>query len=389
MIKSVNSYNIPLKSASFKGGETPTLTIEGTKTKAKVYTDDIDKTTAEQIKTICSHPVFQDLPVRIMPDAHAGKNTVVGFTSPIGIKGEIIPAIIGTDIGCGILCTEIDTKGSIDFAKLDSVIRNFISNNKKEPAYISKAISENLREELDVVCRENEENTLGHIGTLGGGNHFIEIDCDSSGKKYLIVHTGSRNLGRQTAEKYLNKAQRQNPYGIKELSYLTGDEAKKYLSDIKTVQEYAKANRQAITDTIIEKMGWKKISSFESMHNYIDKNGIIRKGAIEAEKGQKIIIPLNMKDGALIAYGKGNSDWNNSAPHGAGRKLSRMQAKEDISLDEYQKSMQGIYTTCISPKTIDEAPQAYKNSKKIENCIEPAAAVEKRIKPLYNFKNKR
>lgn len=365
--------------------------IEGSQTKAKVFAKNPDENLTEQIKTICSHPVFKDLPVRIMPDTHKCRASLVGFTSPIGIKGEIIPGIIGGDIGCGMLCCDVDTNGQdIDYKKLD-----YITNNKIVPTYnrmsedkkshLSK-IANSLKQISPRLLNTSEKKMISDLGTLGGGNHFIELDKSQDGKLFLVIHSGSRGFGQAVYNYHNNVANKQNPYTIKALSYLTGDEAQQYLEDMRLAQNYARLNRRIMADSILKAMNWNEKSSFESVHNYISDDNIIRKGAISAHKNEKVIIPLNMKDGALIAKGKGNPDWNNSAPHGAGRKISRARAKELIKLEAYQHDMQGIYTTSVCEKTIDEAPRAYKNSDEIKETIIPAVDIVEQIKPQYNYK---
>ena len=393
MINSISfgNYSNMKKNISFKSNNSSKgdmVEIEGTQTKAKVYTKNIDAPTTEQIQRLCSHPVFKDMPIRVMPDTHLGKVAVVGFTAPVNPNGEVIPAILGNDIGCGMLCCEINTGNKeIDFDKLDKVIRNFINSNEF-PKDLS--VSKDFYKKVDGLCSSlnwADTNTqISRLATLGGGNHFIEIDKSSDGKTYMVIHTGSRNLGKQIASKYGHIASQQNPYE-RGMSYLSGDEAKQYLEDIKIVSKYAQVNRRLIADKIIKDMGWTEKSSFESIHNYIGEDGIIRKGAISAKKDERVIIPLNMHDGSLIAEGKGNPDWNNSAPHGAGRILSRSEAQKSVSLEDYQKIMAGIYTTCVSTKTIDESPQAYKDAKEIERNIGDSVSIQEKIKPVYNFKN--
>ena len=374
--------------------ESNTLQIKGSQTTAKVFTQNIDEQTKAQFTLICSHPVFKDLTVRIMPDTHAGKSVPVGFTAPIGKNGEIIPSLISGDIGCGMLCCEIDTNGDeIDFKKLDEIIRTYIaSSHPKFPTSLNthiKAIKKALEEICNYKLKTSTDKMIAGLGTLGRGNHFIEIDKSNNGKTYLLIHSGSRNFGKKVFTHHQNIAMQQNPYRIPELSYLTSDEAKEYLQDMQLAQKYAQLNRRIIADEIIKHMGWKEVSSFESIHNYIGEDNIIRKGAISARAGQKVIIPLNMKDGAIIAVGQGNQDWNNSAPHGAGRKFSRLQAARNIQLQDYKASMNGIYTSCICPETIDEAPAAYKDSKGIESDIKPTVKLLNKILPKYNFKDKK
>ena len=390
-----NSNKVYNNKITFKGQQDSfekSISIKGSETEAKIYTTNVNQAALDQIREFCNHPAFKDAPIRIMPDVHAGKNSVVGFSAPI-INGKVIPNVIGGDIGCGMLCCEIDINGEeIDFEALDNVIQKYISTSHNQ---IPTARKENLPEiekELRALCKgtlnANPEKAIAGLGTLGGGNHFIEIDQSSDGKNFLVIHTGSRNLGQLVCKHHHDIALQQNPYANPDLSYLTGDEAKEYLKNMRIAQKYAQINRKIIADEIIKQMGWKKVDSFESVHNYIDDKNITRKGAISAKKGEKIIIPLNMRDGAIIALGKGNIDWNQTAPHGAGRKLTRSQAMEAIKMEDYKKSMEGIYTTSICQNTLDECPQAYKDSDEITFNITPTADVVDKIRPRYNFKNR-
>ena len=393
----------------------------------KIFTDNIEPEALNQIYTLIKQPAFADCKVRIMPDVHAGKGCVIGFTADLGDK--VIPNIVGVDIGCGMLCCEIG-KIDIDYAKLDSVIREHI------PA--GRAVRD---EELSFVqldnlhCKDrlkNIERLKCSLGTLGGGNHFIEVDEDDDGMKYLVIHTGSRNFGKQVAEIYQQMAiddmqgadklaeeskkliaeykaagrQKDIQRGLaelkrkwqpdklnipKELCYLTGEHREMYLHDMKICQEFARVNRRAIQDIIFYHMGWtfsrSFIERFQTIHNYIDHDtNIVRKGAISAKVGEKLLIPINMRDGCIIGVGKGNEDWNCSAPHGAGRIMSRSKAKENVSLEEYQESMRGIYTTSVSQSTIDESPMAYKPMDEILEHIKDTVEIVKIIKPVYNFK---
>ena len=438
----------------------------------KIYTDDIEQEAIEQIDLLLEQEPFKDCKVRIMPDVHAGKGCVIGFTADLGDK--VIPNIVGVDIGCGMLCVELG-KINLDLEKLDKVI------NENIPA------GRNIREEKlmnfdkinDLYClRELKETKKFNraIGTLGGGNHFIEVDVDEEDNKYLVIHTGSRNLGKQVADYYQNLAielcsgkeemfkkkeeiittykeqgkkseiqkalkeleaeyKQNKPELPNELCYLEGKYREMYLHDMEICQRYASQNRINIAKTILgkylnancvpetfpknieeliehtaktiglfilkDKDGLKAdndggyfehsghVSLFETIHNYISfDDNIVRKGAIRANKGERVIIPINMRDGSIIAVGKGNEDWNNSAPHGAGRLMSRRKAKETFNLDEFKKSMADIYSTSVLEETIDEAPFAYKPMQEIIDNIQDTVEVEKIIKPIYNFKAK-
>ena len=406
----------------------------------KIFTDNIEREAIDQINTLLEQPAFADCKVRIMPDVHAGAGCVIGFTADLGDK--VIPNIVGVDIGCGMLTVElgcIDTGingktdnsianyvTDIDYEKLDNVIRTCIPSGR------------NVHEEINYIFPELKNlrcyNKLKNIdwlersmGTLGGGNHFIEIDEGFEGRKYLVIHTGSRNLGKQVADYYQNLAVelmigrdklayerdrliaeykdqgrsseiqdaikelrntwRKKTNDIpKELCYLTGKYRDDYIYDMKICQRFAKQNRLMIALKIMLSMGWYSIDPFETVHNYIDESNMIRKGAISAKKGEKVLIPINMRDGSLLCVGKGNEDWNCSAPHGAGRIMSRNKARESISMESFRESMTGIYTTSVCESTIDESPMAYKPMNEIINNIKDTVDILDVLKPVYNFK---
>lgn len=393
----------------------------------KIFTDNIEPEALNQVYTLIKQPAFSDCKVRIMPDVHAGKGCVIGFTADLGDK--VIPNIVGVDIGCGMLCCEIG-KIDIDYEKLDTVIRENIPAGR---AVREEKVPFDQIEELH--CKDQLKNMdwlKSSLGSLGGGNHFIEVDEDADGAKYLVIHTGSRNLGKQVAEIYQQMAiddmqgadklkekserliadykaagrQKDIQRGIaelkrkwqpdklnipKELCYLTGKHREMYLHDMKICQEFARINRRAIQHIIFYYMGWtfsrSTMERFHTVHNYIDHDtNIVRKGAISAKAGEKVLIPINMRDGCIIGIGKGNEDWNCSAPHGAGRIMSRSKAKENVSLEEYRESMKGIYTTSVSQSTIDESPMAYKPMQEIVENIKDTVDILKIIKPVYNFK---
>ena len=390
----------------------------------KIFTDNIEYEALEQIKTLTGHPAFSDCKIRIMPDVHAGAGCVIGFTADLGDK--VIPNIVGVDIGCGMLTVNLG-QIDIDFGKLDKVIRQYV------PSGHSVHSVETCKEYFfrRLRCFEHLQNIdrlQKSLGTLGGGNHFIEIDEDSKGNKYLIIHTGSRNLGKQVADYYQNlaieKCDRKHkinhyhnelienfkswgkekeincawqelhqwfkkyiPELPKELSYLTGKDRLDYLNDMRLCQTFASDNRFMIARKIMEKMKWDTNECFETIHNYIEpRTNIIRKGAIAAYEGQKVLIPMNMRDGCIVAIGKGNEDWNCSAPHGAGRLMSRAKAKTSISMEEFESSMEGIYTTSINEFTLDESPMAYKPMEDIMKHIKDTVDIVDIIKPIYNFK---
>lgn len=385
----------------------------------KIFTDNIDPLAVNQIYEMISQSTFKDQQVRIMPDAHAGSNCVVGFTSTLGDK--IIPNVIGVDIGCGMRTVMLG-KIDIDLPALDEFIKNNI------PAGSNYAREENGRDLIEslYVAKQLRDfpRLFGSIGSLGGGNHFIEIDEDLEGNKYLVIHSGSRNLGMQVASIYQKLAVRdckgvaeeernaviqklkgqgrisEIPNAIKEVNakfayrskipndycYLDGTHAEKYLHDMRICQVFAERNRAKIAEKILKFLGLSRVEWFETVHNYIDENNVVRKGAISAKQGEKVIIPMNMRDGCLIAVGKGNPDWNNSAPHGAGRLVSRSEAKKLFTEEEFKEEMKGIYTTTADKSTIDESPMAYKPTSEIEALISPTVEIISKIFPIYNFK---
>ena len=389
----------------------------------KVFAETFENEAWEQVKKLANYSAYDNSIIRIMPDAHAGKGCTIGTT--MTLHGMVTPNLVGVDIGCGMLVVDLG-EIEIDFAKLDSIIKTFVPSGFD----IHTQAWDKFDELDELICINSCDisRAIHSIGTLGGGNHFIEVDySEKTGHKYLVIHTGSRNLGVQVCKFYqdlafkkLNEmseikkqvsneviakckaegrqkdiptelkkalANIQKPSADKELAHLEGDDFKNYIHDMEIVQKFAALNRATIAKIILQKMGWKELDRFETIHNYIDiKNMILRKGSISAQAGEKVIIPMNMRDGSLICVGKGNADWNYSAPHGAGRLMSRNKAKSAISLADFEKSMEGIYSTTVSRSTIDESPMAYKNMDEIVRCIEPTVDVVDVIKPLYNFK---
>lgn len=390
----------------------------------KIFTSNVEKEALNQIDDLLSLDAFKNSKIRIMPDVHAGKGCVIGFTGNLGEK--VIPNVVGVDIGCGMLCVNLGNI-EIDLEKLDKVIRKFVPSGMN--------VHEEKVQEFDLTklkCFSNLVNVQrleNSLGTLGSGNHFIEIDIDNDNNKYLIIHSGSRNLGVQVAEYYQKTAiemcnnndeykkeyhdiiinykkdgkekeineklkEFQNKYKErkkeipKEFAYLEGDRRNDYLNDMKICQKFASLNRMVMAEIICRHMGIKFDDYFETIHNYISfEDNIVRKGSISAKKGERVLIPMNMKDGCIVAIGKGNDDWNQSAPHGAGRLMSRKKAKEILNLNDYKNSMKDIYTTSVCEETIDEAPAAYKNTSEIIENIKDTVDVEKIIKPIYNYKD--
>lgn len=394
--------------------------IRGKNTIAHVFTDCIDDVSETQIQLLCDQDFVRGSKICIMPDVHAGAGCTIGTT--MTITDKVVPNLVGVDIGCGMETIELNEK-SIDFNVFDSFIYKNIPagmNVRKNP---HKYVQEIEIDRLKCLYHINKNRAYNSIGTLGGGNHFIEIDKDEDGNLFLIIHSGSRHLGKEVAEYYQEEAYRQLnncskkilddtisalkaagkeqeiPSVIKkmkqeqrtaiprELAYASGYLFDEYIHDMKIVQKFAQTNRRAMADDIVKGLGLSVKERFTTIHNYIDTECmILRKGAVSAQKGEKLLIPVNMRDGSLICIGKGNADWNYSAPHGAGRLFSRARAKQLFSLEEYRETMQGIFTTSINEATLDECPMAYKNMEDIVNNIAPTAEILKCIKPVYNFK---
>lgn len=391
----------------------------------KIFTENVDYKALQQIFTLVKQDSFANSKIRIMPDVHAGAGCVIGFTATYIDK--IIPNIVGVDIGCGMRVANLG-KANIDLQEFDEVIKKFIPSGRN----VNQTEQVDFSRLKDLRCYHHLKNPSGYfeksIGTLGSGNHFIELEVDDEQNVYLVIHTGSRNLGKQVAEYYQNVAidvisgtrhfdqqskviiekykaigkEKEIEHVLKEikhswktqtvkipkdLCYVENSDMDDYLHDMRICQEYAVLNRETIMKNILTHIGIKPIESFETIHNYVDMDHkIIRKGAVSAKKDEILLIPINMRDGSLLCKGKGNEDWNCSAPHGAGRILSRSEAKELISLDEFKKSMSGIYTTSVCKSTIDESPMAYKPMEEIMNCIKDTVEIMKILKPIYNYK---
>ena len=351
----------------------------------KVYAKSLEESAKRQVDELAGLDAFGNAKIRIMPDAHAGAGCVIGFTANLGER--VVPNLVGVDIGCGMYTVELEDS-SFTFKRLDEVVRKSIphgfSVNRKPTCDISK---------LGLRCFDqlkNVEHLNKSLGTLGGGNHFIEVDEDSSGQRYLVIHTGSRNLGLQVAVLYQQKAYGSCKADVpKDLKWLEGQDADDYLHDMYICQEWAVKNREEIARKILVGLRNGARDSFHTTHNYIAKDdGIIRKGAISAKVGERVLIPLNMRDGCLLCTGLGNDDWNDSAPHGAGRTMSRRKAKDTLSLDEFKRQMNGIYSTTVCQATIDEAPGAYKDATDIIEAIDGVTVdIDARLNVVYNFKS--
>ncbi len=398
------------------------LEIKGKVNTAICYATVIEEEAIEQIRRMCDYDFTAGSKVRIMPDVHAGKGCTIGTTMTVIDKA--VPNVVGVDIGCGMYTVNLGNI-EIDFEKLDEACHFVPSGMNVWQGRQEHFDLERLRCFRELKDSKRLERSLG---TLGGGNHFIEIDKASDGTKYLVIHTGSRNLGKQVAENYqklaidLNRGMENyfeqrdeiirtykeqgrrseiqaalkelfRQREVKETSmpedlcYLYGKYFEDYLADVEICQQFAKRNRELIAEIILDRYGLTAIDTFHTIHNYIDTGEmILRKGAIAAHKGEKVLIPINMRDGSVVAVGKGNPEWNYSAPHGAGRVMSRAGARKSLSLEEYKKEMEGIYTTSVNEDTLDEAPMAYKSLSDIIDVIGESVEVIEVLKPIYNFK---
>jgi tRNA-splicing ligase RtcB (3'-phosphate/5'-hydroxy nucleic acid ligase) len=367
------------------------IELQGKYNTAKVFTDNVESTAISQIINLLNQPFVNGANIRIMPDVHAGAGCVIGFTADL--QDMVIPNLVGVDIGCGVLVVDI-TNLNIDIPELD----NYIHNNIPAGFSIHNSVVSNVinkyKDFENMLCFDklykNERFGLA-IGTLGGGNHYIEVDrSDKTGKTYLVIHTGSRNMGKQVADYYQKIAiEKHGSDHPKDLCFVTDDDMQDYLYDMSICQKYAIINRNTIANLILKNFGTKvdKLNNFTTIHNYINfEDNIMRKGAVSAQKDEILIIPMNMRDGSLICVGKGNADWNFSAPHGAGRIMSRGEAKRSINLDDYKESMEGIYTTCVNQGTLDESPMAYKPIEEIIANIGDTVEIVDIVKPIYNFK---
>jgi len=400
--------------------------VKGKYNTAKVFTDVVDEKSLQQIKTLCDQEFTSGARIRLMPDVHAGAGCTIGTT--MTIKDKIVPNLVGVDIGCGMetLMIHKDSEAAQKFdpAQLDMIIRKNIpcgfDIRKFEHQYVAEVEWDNIKGIY------NKHRAQLSLGTLGGGNHFIEADKDEEGNLYIVVHSGSRHAGLEIAEYYQEMAWRQlngktkadleamisqlkaegreteieakrvemnaqiKTQIPKDLAYVSGYLFDDYINDMRIMQHFAMLNRKAMINSISIGLHLKKeeiVDQFTTIHNYIDtENMILRKGAVSAQKGEKLLIPINMRDGSLICLGKGNEDWNCSAPHGAGRVMSRMKAKKELSMEEFKAEMSGIYSTTVTKETLDEAPMAYKTMDDIVANIGPTADILNVIKPIYNFK---
>ena len=398
------------------------LEIKGKLNTAICYAAVIEDEAIEQIRRMCDYEFTDGSRIRIMPDVHAGKGCTIGTTMTIVDKA--VPNVVGVDIGCGMYTVNLGTV-EINFEKLDAVCHEIPSGMNVWQGRQERFDLQRLRCFRALRDSKRLERSLG---TLGGGNHFIEVDKAEDGTKYLVIHTGSRNLGKQVAEHYqklavdlnrgmedyfrqrdeiirtykeqgrrseiqtalneLAKEYTASPASIPEdLCYLYGTYFEDYLADVEICQQFARRNRELIAEIILNRCGFTAIEAFHTVHNYIDtEERILRKGAIAAHDGERVLIPINMRDGSILAMGKGNPEWNYSAPHGAGRVMSRAGARQRLTMEEYRKEMEGIYTTSVNEDTLDEAPMAYKSLSDIIDVIGESVDVIEVLKPIYNFK---
>ena len=411
------------------------IILEGKYNIAKIFTDRVDAATEAQVTNLLNQPCVKGAQIRIMPDCHAGAGCVIGTT--MTITDKVIPNLVGVDIGCGMLAVKLKEK-RVDLTMFDSVSQAEIPAGMRMRSTPHSRAGDMSAEELacwrKTGCHVSAEVFSLSLGTLGGGNHFWELDRDEEDRIWLVVHTGSRRTGKDVAEYYqktayesLNHLGRERRAEIaaereafirrlreegrgKEISTLLaqwqpsapenagapvpyevawceGELFDSYIHDMRVMQRYAALNRRVITETILKKCKLHAEDMFETVHNYIDTDRmILRKGSVSAAAGERLLIPINMRDGALICVGKGNPDWNESAPHGAGRLMSRSEARESISMKDYRDSMKGIYTTCVSRATLDESPFAYKPIDEIISNVRPTVDIVSRIRPVYNFK---
>ena len=362
-------------------------TVKGIYAEAKIFTNDVEDYAQAQVKMICDNETAEGSSICLMPDIHPGKIAPIGLS--MTVTDKVIPQLLGVDIGCGMTCVKLN-KNNAEFQKLDRVIRENVPSGftiRKVPHHMAEEFS---YEGLHCIRHINRQKADRSLGTLGGGNHFIELDKGDDGSLYLAVHTGSRHLGEEVAEYYTKlantclKAQgKEVPYYM---SYLEGDNKAAYLEDVQIIRRYAEWNRQIIVREILKGMKWKAAEQFSVPHNYLDDSGILRKGAISAKKGEPVVIPASMRDGIILGIGKGNADWNYSAPHGSGRRLKREDVKNQYTVSEFKKEMQGIYSSCVSADTLDEAPFAYRSMTEIAGQIKDTVEITGIWKPVYNFK---
>lgn len=376
-------------------------TIKGAATCAQIFTTNnketaIDQYAISQLQMICDQESSKGCRIRVMPDVHPGKVGTIGLTMTIGEK--IIPNLIGIDIGCGMTLAQINGK-KIEYQKLDTVIRDSVPSGFNIRTKAHRFADEFDFDALKCASHIRTDKALLSLGSLGSGNHFIEADKDEDGNLYVVIHTGSRHLGKEVTEYYLNEGQKLLkekglvvPY---EVTWLEGELMEDYIHDLQIVQRFASLNREIILDELVKGMKWKILDSYECIHNYVDTSpetqntfgfSMLRKGAISAKANEKVIIPINMRDGIILGTGLGNPEWNCSAPHGSGRIMKREEVKNSFTVSSFKSEMKGIYSSCIGKDTLDEAPFAYRAIDEIAEVISDTVTINKIIRPVYNFK---
>lgn len=362
-------------------------TVKGIWAEAKIYTDDVEDYALAQVKMICDNEAAKGSRICLMPDIHPGKVGPIGLS--MTVTDRVIPQLLGVDLGCGMTCVKLNTDRA-EFQKLDRVIRENVPSGfavRKEAHCMAKEFSYEGLHCIRHIDRSRAEKSLG---TLGGGNHFIELDRGEDGGMYLVVHTGSRHLGEEVAEYYTKLAHRRlSEQGLEVpyyMSYLEQEGKEAYLEDVRILQRYAEWNRQIIVREILKGMKWKAKEQFSAAHNYLDETGMLRKGCVSAQKGEHVIIPANMKEGILLGVGRGSREWNCSAPHGSGRRLKREEVKKQYTVSAFKKEMKGIFSTCVGAETLDEAPFAYRSISEIAEQIKDTVEITERLVPVYNYK---
>lgn len=376
-------------------------TINGAYTSAHIFTTNnnttaIDQYAISQLQMICNQESSKGCRIRVMPDVHPGKVGTIGLT--MTIRERIIPNLIGIDIGCGMTLAQIKGKKN-EYHKLDTVIRDSIPSGFSIRSKAHRFADEFDFDSLRCGSHIRTDKALLSLGSLGSGNHFIEVDKDDEGNLYVVIHTGSRHLGKEVTEYYLSEGQKYlKANGINvpyEITWLEGKLMDDYLHDLQIVQDFASLNREIILDELVKGMKWKVLESYECIHNYVDVSAetlnsfgspILRKGAISAKKDEQVIIPINMRDGIILGTGLGNVDWNCSAPHGSGRIMKREDVKNNFTVSAFKSEMKGIYSSCIGKDTLDEAPFAYRPINEIAEVISDTVTINKIIRPVYNFK---
>lgn len=369
-------------------------TVIGKFAEATIFTEDVEKYACDQLQMICDNPVAEGSVIRVMPDVHPGVVGTIGLTMTVGKR--IMPNLLGVDIGCGVSCVKLKEK-RFEPGRLDRIIRERVPSGFGIRDRVHKMAEQFDPDGLHCGSHIREQKAFLSLGTLGGGNHFIEVDKDEEGALYLMVHTGSRYLGKEVTEYYLEAGSKELkargealPYP---LTWLEGPLYRQYIEDVKVVQEFAALNRQIILEEIVKGMKWKVMEQFSSVHNYVDtveiggkEELLLRKGAISAKQGERVIIPVNMRDGVVLGLGKGNEQWNQSAPHGSGRAIRRDEVKNRYTVSAFKKEMKDIYCSCVGPDTLDEAPFAYRTMEQLLSGISETVEVTRILQPVYNFK---